>query len=68
MKRDRSMDTTDVVYIRSMTNTSYVLGKACGTLWFFFFLAAFSRFEPRLFNFLSGDVPVRWVAYAIMSF
>jgi hypothetical protein len=63
MKRDRSMDTTDVVYIRSMTNTSYVLGKACGTLLVFFCLTAFSLLCAAAFNFLSGDVPVRWVAY-----
>ncbi len=63
MKRDRSMDTTDVVYIRSMTNTSYVLGKACGNLMLFIFLDAAALLCAALFNFLSGDVPVRLAAY-----
>ena len=35
LKVDRKMDTTDVVYMRSMTNASYVLGKVIGVLWVF---------------------------------
>ncbi len=63
MKRDRSMDTTDVVYIRSMTNTSYVLGKACGNLLVFVCLDVVALVCAALFNFFSGDVPVRLSAY-----
>ncbi|HMD69325.1 MAG TPA: ABC transporter permease, partial [Chitinivibrionales bacterium] len=68
MKRDRAMDTTDVVYIRSMTNTSYVVGKACGNLLVFICLNGVALLCAALFNFFSGDVPVRLMAYCYYEF
>ena len=32
LQRDKKLDTTDVIYIRSMTNGEYVLGKTLGNL------------------------------------
>ncbi len=69
MKRDRSMDTTDVVYIRSMTNTSYVLGKACGNLLVFFCLDAVALACAALFTLFSGGAapePAVYVYYACL--
>jgi hypothetical protein len=63
MKRDRSMDTADVIYIRSMTNTSYVAGKACGNLIVFACLNVAALLCAAFFNFFSGEVPFQAAAY-----
>jgi len=63
MKRDRSLDTTDVVYVRSISNTAYVIGKACGNLFVFACLDFAAVLVAGLFNFFSGGVPVNWAAY-----
>jgi hypothetical protein len=63
LKRDRSMDTTDVVYIRSMTNTTYVLGKAFGNLLVFVCLDAVALLCAATFNFFSADASVCLGAY-----
>jgi hypothetical protein len=63
LKRDCSLDTTDVVYIRSMTNTGYVVGKACGNLLIFAGLDIAALLAAGLFNFFSADVPMRLGAY-----
>lgn len=38
LKRDHKLDTTEVVYMRSMSNSDYVLGKTLGILIVFFLL------------------------------
>ncbi|NOX18846.1 MAG: hypothetical protein GXO87_11265 [Chlorobi bacterium] len=38
LKRDKKLDTTDTVYIRSITNSGYVFGKALGIFLLFFLL------------------------------
>ncbi|HAH26114.1 MAG TPA: hypothetical protein DCL77_20525, partial [Prolixibacteraceae bacterium] len=38
LKRDKKLDTTDVIYIRSMSNGEYVAGKTIGNLVVFMIL------------------------------
>ena len=38
LRRDKKLDTTEVIYIRSMSNGEYVLGKSIGALKVFFIL------------------------------
>jgi len=38
LKRDKKLDTTEVLFIRPMTNTDYVIGKTMGIVSLFFFL------------------------------
>ena len=38
LKRDKKLDTTDVIYVRPMTNGEYVMGKTIGNLGVFLVL------------------------------
>ena len=50
LKRDKKLDTTEVIYMRSMTNTDYVIGKTIGNLWVFFMLNVVALGMVALFN------------------
>lgn len=63
IKRDRSLDTTDVVYIRSISNTAYVIGKAGGTLFVFVSLDLAALLVTGVFNYFAGGTGVRIAAY-----
>jgi len=63
LKRDKKLDTTEVVYMRSMTNTDYVLGKTTGILTIFMALNVAVLLLAGIFNFFFADVPVRIAAY-----
>jgi len=38
LKRDKKLDTTEAIYIRSMNNTDYIAGKALGIFTIFMIL------------------------------
>ena len=63
LKRDKKLDTTDVIYIRSMSNGDYVLGKTIGVLVVFFLLNIAVLLMALIFNFVQTDTPVVWAAY-----
>jgi len=63
LKRDRRLDTSEVIYMRSMTNGDYVLGKTAGILLVFFVLNAAVLLISLIFNIFFSDIPVRWAAY-----
>lgn len=63
LKRDKKLDTTDVIYIRSMSNGEYVAGKTIGNLVVFIILNLIVLSEALIFNMISADVPVNWMAY-----
>lgn len=63
LKRDKKLDTTDVIYIRSMSNADYVLGKTVGVLGVFLFLNLIILLLALVFNFVQTDTPVVWMAY-----
>ena len=50
LKRDKKLDTTEVIYMRSMTNADYVIGKTIGNLWVFFVLNFVALGLVAIFN------------------
>lgn len=65
LKRDKKLDTTDVIYIRSMSNADYVLGKTIGILTVFFLLNIAVLLLALTYNFIQTDTPVIWEAYLL---
>lgn len=63
LKRDKKLDTTDVIYIRSMSNGEYVAGKTIGNLVVFIILNLIILSEALIFNLISENVTVDWMAY-----
>ena len=50
LKRDKKLDTTEVIYMRSMTNADYVIGKTIGNVWVFFMLNLVALGMVAVFN------------------
>ncbi len=63
LKRDKKLDTTDVIYIRSMSNGEYVAGKTIGNLVVFMILNLIVLSEALIFNLIAEGVAVDWMAY-----
>ena len=63
LKRDKKLDTTDVIYIRSMSNGEYVAGKTLGNLVVFIILNLIILSEALIFNMVGESVDVNWLAY-----
>lgn len=63
LKRDKKLDTTDVIYIRSMSNGEYVTGKTIGNLVVFIILNLIILSEALIFNLIAESVTVNWLAY-----
>ncbi|HEY3370905.1 MAG TPA: hypothetical protein VGK10_08665 [Prolixibacteraceae bacterium] len=63
LKRDKKLDTTDVIYIRSMSNGEYVAGKTLGNLMVFIILNLIILSEALIMNSISETVSVNWLAY-----
>ena len=65
LKRDKKLDTTEVIYMRSMTNGEYVIGKTWGNLQVFLVLNIVVVFMALIFNMLAQNTSISWVAYGI---
>ena len=63
LKRDRKLDTTEVVYMRSMTNADYVLGKTLGILIVFIALNLLVLFAAGIVNLFFSDISLNLRAY-----
>lgn len=63
LKRDKKLDTTEVVYMRSMTNGDYVLGKFLGILMVFIGLNIIVLLIAAIFNVFFSDVSFVLSAY-----
>ena len=63
LKRDKKLDTTEVIYMRSMTNGEYVIGKTWGNLQVFLVLNIAVVLMALIFNALSQDASISWEAY-----
>ncbi len=63
LKRDKKLDTTEVVYMRSMTNGDYVLGKTLGIFLVFMALNFAALLVVGIFNLFCKDVPLNLPAY-----
>ncbi len=55
LKQDRKNDTVEVIYVRSMTNAEYILGKTFGILAVFFILNLVVLLIGMGFSFISND-------------
>ncbi len=65
LKRDKKLDTTEVIYMRSMTNGEYVIGKTWGNLQVFLVLNVLVVILALIFNLLAKGTTVSWVSYGI---
>lgn len=65
LKRDKKLDTTEVIYMRSMTNGEYVIGKTWGNLQVFLVLNIAVVVMALIFNMLSQQTTINWESYAI---
>lgn len=63
LKRDKKLDTTEVIYMRSMSNLDYVFGKTLGVLFVFLVLNAIISLMVLVFNLINTDIPVRLITY-----
>jgi ABC-type transport system involved in multi-copper enzyme maturation permease subunit len=63
LKRDKKLDTTEVIYARPITNGEYVVGKTLGILVLFVGLVLLTLVMTLVFNLIRKDVPVEWIAY-----
>lgn len=63
LKRDKKLDTTEVIYARPITNGEYVVGKTMGILVLFLGLVLLTLVMTLIFNLIRKDVPVPWEAY-----
>ncbi|WP_320168219.1 ABC transporter permease subunit [Mangrovibacterium marinum] len=63
LKRDKKLDTTDVIYVRPMTNGEYVMGKTIGNLGVFLVLNLIILAITLLFNLIAKNVDVNLASY-----
>jgi ABC-type transport system involved in multi-copper enzyme maturation permease subunit len=63
LKRDKKLDTTEVIYARPLTNGEYVVGKTLGILVLFVGLVLLTLAMTLIFNLIRKDVEVVWEAY-----
>jgi hypothetical protein len=65
LKRDKKLDTTEVIYMRSMTNGEYVIGKTLGNIQVFMVLNVAVVIMALIFNALGKAATIDWVSYGI---
>jgi ABC-type transport system involved in multi-copper enzyme maturation permease subunit len=63
LKRDKKLDTSEVIFTRSMTNWAYVWGKTIGILTVFMVLNLLVLLLALIMNLIMGDLPVNLAAY-----
>jgi hypothetical protein len=63
LKRDKKLDTTEVIYMRSMSNGEYIFGKTWGNLQVFLVLNVIVLAMALIFNLLAKNTFVNWQAY-----
>ncbi len=65
LSRDKKLDTTEVIYVRNMSNFQYVVGKTLGILYVFGGLNLLVLFFSFIINFISPDAGFSLITYAI---
>lgn len=63
IKRERKQDTAEVFYVRSMSNATYMLGKAWSILSIFLLINIVALIMGLIFNLLAENTSVDWQAY-----
>jgi ABC-type transport system involved in multi-copper enzyme maturation permease subunit len=65
LKRDKKLDTTEVIYMRSMTNGEYVIGKTMGNIQVFMILNIAVLGMAMIFNFILPGTHIPWISYLV---
>ncbi|MDL2322405.1 xanthan lyase [Bacteroidales bacterium OttesenSCG-928-A17] len=65
LKRDKKLDTSEVFYVRPLSNAEYVIGKIWGNLKVFLSLNLIIMGMTLLFNYLAPGATIDWYAYII---
>ncbi len=65
LKRDKKLDTTEVIYMRAMTNGEYVIGKTLGNLQVFMILNIAVVIMSLIFNALATATSINWASYGL---
>lgn len=65
LKRDKKLDTSEVFYVRPLSNAEYVIGKIWGNLRVFLILNILIMAITVVFNIMSSGVAVDWLAYPV---
>ena len=67
-KRDKKFNTSDVIYIRDMSNLSFILGRISGIIALFFVLDFIYLIIAAIINLFFSDLHFIWQAYIIYPF
>ncbi len=68
LKRDKQLDTSEVFYVRPLSNAEYVFGKIWGNLKVFLLLSIVIIGITLALNLVAEDTSVDWAAYGIYFF
>ncbi len=68
LKRDKKLDTSEVFYVRPLSNAEYVVGKIWGNLRVFLLLNLLILTIVLVFNFMASGITVDWQAYPVYFF
>jgi ABC-type transport system involved in multi-copper enzyme maturation permease subunit len=68
LKRDKKLDTSEVFYVRPLSNAEYVFGKILGNLKVFFILNLIAMAISIIFSLASSNVSIDWSSYLIYFF
>ncbi|MCU0462621.1 MAG: hypothetical protein MUF36_11525, partial [Bacteroidales bacterium] len=63
LKRDKKVDTNEVLYTRSMSNLEYVMGKTAGILRLFLGLDIIILLIGLIINIISKSMTIDWLSY-----
>lgn len=63
LKRDKKLDTSEVFYVRPLSNAEYVIGKIWGNLRVFLILNLIIMAIALLFNVMTSGMAVDWQSY-----
>ena len=65
MKRDKKQDTTEVIYVRPVSNAEYIWGKVFGNLKVFLALNLLILIIPLIFTLVTQDMTVDLLGYGL---
>lgn len=65
LKRDKKLDTSEVFYVRPLSNAEYVIGKIWGNLRVFLVLNLIICCIALLFNVIAAGMSIDWLAYLV---
>ena len=63
LKRDKKLDTAEVIYTRAISNSEYVIGKTWGVLSVFVGMTLFFLVLALVFNLIVKDTSINWMTY-----